>query len=99
MELVAFHGFDLDPQQTDEETEKRAAALHAHEFGSCDDRGCPLRLSLLLSSSSLTRSAETVRHEDAEQPQPLVLACRLLAAIEQITARALLTSNQVMYTS
>ena len=96
LEFVEFDGYNFDTQES--EDEKRAAALHAHEFGSCLDKSCPQRLSLMSSSSSLKRKVDAACHGDAEQPHPLAFlwACRLRSEISKTTMRLLLTSNQVL---
>ena len=96
LEFVEFDGYNFDAQESEEE--KRAAALHAHEFGSCDDKSCPRRLSLMNSSSSLKRKVDAACHGDAEQPHPLAFlwACRLRSEISKTTIRLFLTSNQVL---
>ena len=85
LEFAPFDGFAFDPEPSDEE--KRAAAVHAHDFGSCNDSTCPLRQSLMSSKSSGKRKVEAACHNGAEQPHPLVFlwACRLRAAITPIT--------------
>jgi hypothetical protein len=40
LDFARFDGFDFHPEPSEEK--KRAAAVHAHDFGSCDDRTCPL---------------------------------------------------------
>ncbi len=74
LEFAPLDGFDFDPEPSEEE--KRAAAVRAYDFGSCDGSTCPLRQSLMRSMSSGKRKAEAACHTGAEQPYPLVFCGR-----------------------